>query len=139
MFMKYSDLDLSNYFFLRYMPVTSGRFDLIWFSGFTIKTREQTREKLKRYFLLFNAKWSFYIYIYIYIYISTKSCKLCLLEKSTILNNSDDKDSLNMRGDLMSKCRHRSKYLLSAVTWCCFKISFLNVALKAIFIPLETF
>ena len=47
---------------------------------------------------------------------STKSCKLCLLEKSTILNNSDDKDSLNKRGELMSKCRHRSKYLLSAVT-----------------------
>ena len=39
-----------------------------------------------------------------------------ILEKSTILINSDDKDSLNKRGELMSKCRHRSKYLLSAVT-----------------------
>ena len=55
---------------------------------------------------------------------SATSWKLYLPENSIILNNSDDKDSWNKRGELMSKCRHRSKYLLSAVTWCCLKSSF---------------
>ena len=47
---------------------------------------------------------------------STKSCKLCLLEKITILRSSDDKNCLNKRGELMSKCRHRAKFLLTGVT-----------------------
>ena len=47
---------------------------------------------------------------------STKSCKLCLLEKTTILLNEDDGAYLNKRGELMSKCRHRTKFLLSSVT-----------------------
>ena len=47
---------------------------------------------------------------------STKSCKLCLMEKTTILMNEDDNTFLNKRGELMSKCRHRAKFLLSGVT-----------------------
>ena len=47
---------------------------------------------------------------------STKSCKLGLLEKTTILLNEDDGAYLNKRGELMSKCRHRTKFLLSSVT-----------------------
>ena len=47
---------------------------------------------------------------------STKSCKLCLMEKTTILMNEGDKNLLNKRGELMSKCRHRAKFLLSGVS-----------------------
>ena len=47
---------------------------------------------------------------------STKSCKLCLMEKTTILMNKDDKSFLNKRGELMSKCQHRAKFLFSGLS-----------------------
>ena len=46
---------------------------------------------------------------------SLKSCKLCLLEK-TLIMKSTDPVPLNRRTELMAKCRHRLKFLLSNVT-----------------------
>ena len=43
-------------------------------------------------------------------------CNLCNLEKTIILF-STDKNVLNKRSELMNKCRHRNKYLLSAIKW----------------------
>ena len=43
---------------------------------------------------------------------STRSCSLCLSEKALILM-SDHKFPLNKRSELLSKCRHREKFLLS--------------------------
>lgn len=45
---------------------------------------------------------------------SFKSCKLCLLEK-TLIMKSIDPIQLNKRTELMSKCRHRTKFLLSNI------------------------
>ena len=42
------------------------------------------------------------------------SCQLCLVEKAQILY-SQDKNLLNQRTELMNKCRHRKKYLLSSI------------------------
>ena len=42
---------------------------------------------------------------------ASKSCNLCLLEKTLILL-SDDQHCLNKRSELLNKCRHREKYLL---------------------------
>ena len=52
---------------------------------------------------------------------SMKCCKLCLLEK-TLIMKSNDQVQLNKRSELMSKCRHRAKFLLSNTTWYCIKI-----------------
>ena len=46
---------------------------------------------------------------------STKQCNLCTTEKTLILL-SKDIDLLNKRSELMGKCRHRAKYLLSGIT-----------------------
>ena len=43
-----------------------------------------------------------------------KLCKLCLLEKTLILISSEP-NSINKRSELMSKCRHRAKFLLSNI------------------------
>ena len=53
---------------------------------------------------------------------SFKSCKLCLLEK-TLIMKSIDPIQLNKRTELMSKCRHRAKFLLSNIAWYCIKFS----------------
>ena len=45
---------------------------------------------------------------------STKVCNLCNLEKTIILIS--DENLLNKRSELMNKCRHRKKFLLSEVT-----------------------
>ena len=37
--------------------------------------------------------------------------------KKTIILFSTDKNVLNKRSELMNKCRHRNKYLLSAIKW----------------------
>ena len=42
----------------------------------------------------------------------TKRCQLCLTEKLSIMS-SDKSNLLNRRSELISKCRHRNKYLLS--------------------------
>ena len=46
------------------------------------------------------------IYIYIYIYI-------CLYEKLKIINYPNKEELLNKPSELISKCRHVNKYLLS--------------------------
>ena len=43
---------------------------------------------------------------------NSKTCHLCLMEKTLILT-SDHPYPLNKRTELLSKCRHRRKYLLS--------------------------
>ena len=43
----------------------------------------------------------------------TKSCMLCLHEKFEILTYSNQDELLNKRSELVSKCRHIYKYLLS--------------------------
>ena len=40
-----------------------------------------------------------------------KDCKLCIAEKYHILGE-DDKTSLNVRSELLSKCRHKAKWKL---------------------------
>ena len=42
----------------------------------------------------------------------SKDCKLCMSEKYHILNEDDTK-SLNVRSELLSKCRHKKKWKLS--------------------------
>ena len=43
-----------------------------------------------------------------------KICDLCLLEKVTILM-AEPKVTLNKRDEIMCKCKHKRKYLLSSV------------------------
>ena len=43
---------------------------------------------------------------------TSKSCRLCLLEKYHILTRED---LLNKRSELVSKCRHRRPYLIGSV------------------------
>ena len=53
----------------------------------------------------------------------SKCCQLCNLEKTTILMNEGE-DSLNQRNELMAKCRHRAKHLLSNVWRYCWSMGF---------------
>ena len=43
-----------------------------------------------------------------------KQCDLCLTEKLTILM-ADPKSTLNKRDEIMTKCKHKRKYLLGTV------------------------
>lgn len=43
-----------------------------------------------------------------------KKCELCLAEKAYILNFYDS-NILNTREEIMNKCRHRNKFLLSSI------------------------
>ena len=45
----------------------------------------------------------------------SKRCNLCTREKLEILKTSLEPGSLNKRSELVNKCRHRAKFLLSAV------------------------
>jgi len=40
-------------------------------------------------------------------------CKLCLMEKLYIIKSLDNKDMLNKKSELISKCRHQNEMLLS--------------------------
>ena len=42
-------------------------------------------------------------------------CSLCLNEKLLILEASDDRNLLNKRNKLVSKCRHQNKFKLSSL------------------------
>ena len=42
----------------------------------------------------------------------SKRCTLCLQEKLHIIEFPDQKNLLNRRSELVSKCRHTNKYLL---------------------------
>ena len=43
-----------------------------------------------------------------------KSCMLCIHEKFEILTYPNQDEQLNKRSELVSKCRHINKYLLSS-------------------------
>ena len=43
---------------------------------------------------------------------SSKRCLLCLNEKLAIALHGDD-NMLNIRSEVISKCRHRNKYMLA--------------------------
>ena len=47
--------------------------------------------------------------------ISSSYCKLCLTEKFYIIESLDDKNLLNKKSELVSKCRHHDKLLLCNV------------------------
>ena len=47
---------------------------------------------------------------------SIKKCRLCLAEKILILENVGDERCLNSRRETFSKCRHRNKWTLGAIT-----------------------
>ena len=59
----------------------------------------------------YNLQWSIKAYPSPY-KCGTKKCDLFLTEK-TIIARSDPKKVLNKRTELVSKCRHRKKFLLS--------------------------
>ena len=59
-----------------------------------------------------NLKWSIIKTVPGYSNIS-KRCMLCLHEKYEILNYPDQEELLNKRCELVSKCRHINKFLLS--------------------------
>ena len=59
-----------------------------------------------------NLKWSIIKTVPGYSNIS-KRCMLCLHEKYEILNYPDQEELLNKRSELVSKCRHINKFLLS--------------------------
>ena len=55
-----------------------------------------------------------YLYIYVTINVYKYKCDLCLTEKM-IIARSDPKKLLNKRTELICKCRHRNKFLLSNI------------------------
>ena len=59
-----------------------------------------------------SLKWSIVKSIPGYSNIS-KRCLLCLHEKYEIINYPNQEELLNKRSELISKCRHSNKYLLS--------------------------
>ena len=44
--------------------------------------------------------------------VSSNYCKLCLTEKFDIIESLDNKNLLNKKSELVSKCRHQNKLLL---------------------------
>ena len=43
----------------------------------------------------------------------TKRCPLCLQEKLAIISYEKPEELLNKRSELISKCRHQNKFLIS--------------------------
>ena len=73
---------------------------------------------LKQNKISFKIKWSIITSAPTY-HPSLGTCKLCISEKTCILR-SDHKFPLNKKSELMNKCRHREKFLLSSIsndTW----------------------
>ena len=66
---------------------------------------------LKRQNQVYNIEWSILLNTPAY-HPARKKCDLCLSEKVLILTSDD---ILNGRTEILQKCRHRSKYLLSSV------------------------
>ena len=61
----------------------------------------------------YHLKWSIKSYTFRY-RCGTRRCDLCLTEK-IIISLADPKVLLNKRTELISKCRHRSKFILNSV------------------------
>ena len=53
-----------------------------------------------------------FIYVYIHIYIFNGRCNLCLEEKIYILLYKWPDKLLNKRGELIARCRHKTKFKL---------------------------
>ena len=51
----------------------------------------------------------------IYSKVTTDFCKLCLMEKLSILNALGDERCLNKKSEFISKCRHQNKLLLKNI------------------------
>ena len=60
-----------------------------------------------------NIRWR--IVKKVYSVVSSNYCKLCLTEKFYIIESLDDKNLLNTKSELVSKCRHQNKLLLCNV------------------------
>ena len=69
----------------------------------------EIKEKSK---IMPSLKWSIIKSVPAYSNIS-KKCHLCLQEKFEILNYTNPNELLNKRSELISKCRHANKFLLS--------------------------
>ena len=69
--------------------------------------------KLKEENADYNLLWNIEAYASPY-KCGTRQCDLCLTEKM-IIARSDPKKLLNKRTELVSKCRHRNKFLLSNI------------------------
>ena len=69
--------------------------------------------KLKKSNTSYKISWSIVSETYPY-HPTRKKCNLCLLEKVHILT-SEATNLLNTRNEIMSKCRHREKHLLSSI------------------------
>ena len=69
--------------------------------------------KLKKENIDYNLQWSIKAYGSLY-KCGTRKYDLCLAEKM-IIARSDPKKLLNKRTELVSKCRHRNKFLLSNI------------------------
>ena len=84
---------------------------------------EYNKEKKVRHLLIFYRELSVQIIIYIYIYIYIKvyiylniyiNCDLCLAEKVALARYKSD-GLLNKQTKLLSKCRHRNKFIIANV------------------------
>ena len=62
-----------------------------------------------------SLKWSIITVLPAYSNI-TKRCQLCLFEKYAIITYPDHENLLNKRSEIMSKCPHQRKFLLSNMT-----------------------
>ena len=69
--------------------------------------------KLKRAGREFSVKWSVVCHARPY-HPLVGRCPLCIREKTLIAKHVDDPKCLNQRSELVSKCRHRARWLLSS-------------------------
>ena len=105
-----------------YLGLTGGMFKDRWRnhkSSFNLPSREHETSlsthiwDLKRRGINFDIQWSIVEHAPMYTP-ESKTCHLCTAEKTHIARAPADK-YLNSRSELMSKCRHRDKYLLTNV------------------------
>ena len=69
--------------------------------------------KLKAEGKEFNTRWSIASYAKPY-HPLARRCHLCIKEKTLIARNIDDPKCLNLRSELLGKCRHKARWLLSS-------------------------
>ena len=60
----------------------------------------------------YSIKWSIHSHAKPYVP-GSRHCDLCLSEKLIIINYNGKSQLLNKRNEIISKCRHQNKYLLS--------------------------
>ena len=106
----------------KYLGTAEGEFKLSY-NNHTMSFRHKKRAndtelskylgKLKEENADYNLQWSIKAYASLH-KCGTRKCDLCLTEKM-IIARSDPKKLLNKRTELVSKCRHRNKFLLSNI------------------------